>query len=89
MNLAFKSKSRQSKVNFSFKLNKAQKYGHSIKLRLPNLFLASYFLPDVTLMRRSYTALLIKLNCCCIATDEYSFFGEEATTGKICTVLKV
>jgi hypothetical protein len=32
---------------------------------------------------------LIKLNCCCIATDEYSFFGDEATTGKICTILKV
>jgi hypothetical protein len=70
-------------------LNKAQKYGHSIKLRLPNLFLTSYFLPDATLMHSAYAALLIKLNCCCIATDEYGFFGEEARRDKICTVLKV
>jgi hypothetical protein len=70
-------------------LNKAQKYGHSIKLRLPNLFLASYFLLDATIVHSAYAALLIKLNCCCIATDAYSFFGEEATTGKICTVLKM
>jgi hypothetical protein len=63
-------------------LNKAQKYGHSIKLRLPNLFLASYFLPDATLMRRSYTALLIKLNCCCIATDEYSSLAKKQQEAK-------